>query len=251
MIRMYIALIALASSIAVTSSYSEATIDTVFIRQLVLMDGSGNTTKLVIADATRQGRYYLEATLDTVFCSSETVAVVSDLLDSLDALTSQRSSRRVPKKITVSDMLDSLDQMPSRTNDRQVQGRSTEIEHPPSNACERDMLVVELVRKSFGEADYQSYITMQLQIANRCDTGVRAFRGVVHFKDVFGDVIKSVRLTHDDLIKPHGSTLWSGNIKYNQFIDSDVKLRNTEQHNLLFEFELTQVIYSDGTRVSY
>ena len=53
------------------------------------------------------------------------------------------------------------------------------------------------------------------------------------FYDIFDNKIKAVNVGYDQVIPANGSNTWLNVGKhYNQFIDKDVKLKNTELQNL-------------------
>lgn len=110
---------------------------------------------------------------------------------------------------------------------------------------------VRLVEKGFADYDYSDAVTFTIDFHNSGERDVTAFRGVVHFQDLLGGTIKKVRVTIDDLV-PAGQTFrWEGQMDYNQFIDSDRKLRVTEQEKLVVDFQIDAVLYADGERVEF
>ena len=45
--------------------------------------------------------------------------------------------------------------------------------------------------------------------------------------------------------------MWKAGIDYNQFIDEDVKLKNTELENLKYKWEIYTIIYEDGSKETF
>lgn len=118
----------------------------------------------------------------------------------------------------------------------------------------RQMVTMALVEKSFVESDpmssrYQDYITIKVALENNSDKDIKAIKGNLIFKDVFGDKIDSVGFKYDEGIKSHSKEIWKGGIEYNQFIDSHQKLRSIELKNLSLEWEPQTILFEDGTKL--
>lgn len=133
---------------------------------------------------------------------------------------------------------------------RTEEARPTQTPLPP-----RTIEITELA-KGFQEADYLAgdsgdTITFTATFVNHLGKNVRAFKGVVKFYDLFGGLIMNMTVNITDPVKAGKSLTWKGALDYNQFMDDDRKLKNTDGKDLLFDFKLTDVIYSDGTQESF
>lgn len=118
------------------------------------------------------------------------------------------------------------------------------------------VLTVAVVSKGFLGSDleagrYEDFITLTFAYQNKGTKAIRAFRGSVIFLDVFGDTIYSAGLKVDDPLGPGQTRRESGRtIKYNQFMATHQRLRNTELSNMKIIWQPTDVIFADGTKLS-
>lgn len=113
----------------------------------------------------------------------------------------------------------------------------------------KETLTVALVEKDFKKIDYQDYITLKIAIQNEREKDIRAFKGTLRFKDVFGDTIMNVGFKHDEKLKAKDKTIWNGSVKYNMFKDSDKKFKNTDLKNIVLEWLPEQIIFDDKTKI--
>lgn len=109
-------------------------------------------------------------------------------------------------------------------------------------------------KKSFHKADfmsgeYEDRMNISFVFENKGQKDIRAFKGVAKFKDLFGEEIHSSNISHDETVKAGSKKNWGGSLKFNQFIASQVKLRDTDLSNMKFEWIPKAVIFSDGTSI--
>lgn len=102
---------------------------------------------------------------------------------------------------------------------------------------------VNILSKGFDSGDFQDFITFDIIFENKTNRDIRGFKGTIIFNDIFGDPIKSIGITQDTLILANESYNWQGTIDYNQFIDSDVRLRNKELENIDYIFVIESILY--------
>lgn len=109
-------------------------------------------------------------------------------------------------------------------------------------------------KKSFHKADfmlgeYEDGINIDFVFENKGQKDIRAFKGVAKFKDLFGEEIHSSNISYDETLKAGTKKNWSGSLKFNQFIASQVKLRDTDLSNMKFEWIPKAVIFTDGSTI--
>ena len=117
-----------------------------------------------------------------------------------------------------------------------------------------DALTVSVLSLTFRNSDFNSSrysddFVIKIGFENHTDKDLVGVKGVVIFKDIFGDVIKKVGLSNDDDIKAHKTHTWVGTLDYNQFMDPDNKLRTTSFDKLKIEWEPEVYIFSDGSQM--
>ena len=134
-------------------------------------------------------------------------------------------------------------------------GKASESDSKPKltspstfKALEKPSLItVKLVDKGVEDEKYgQSKTTMALSFLNGSDADVRAFDGVLRFTDLLGNDIKLVNIAVNESVGKGKELSWHGSVKYNQFMDSDQRLRNIENENLKAIFTVRKILYADG-----
>lgn len=115
-------------------------------------------------------------------------------------------------------------------------------------------ITMDLLGKSLHQADYsisgdKSTINFQLTIHNQTGHDLRAFTGVIHFRDLFDKEIVAANLTYTHPLTSTASVQWDGSINYNPYLDADVALARAALSDVHVQFVTQEVIYADGTRV--
>lgn len=113
------------------------------------------------------------------------------------------------------------------------------------------IITVALIKKE-GSSSFGSSIDnidIELAFQNKGNKDISAIKGITHFNDVFGDNIKSINLSYDDGVKANSTATYNGSIHYNQFMDEDKKLLNTDLNKLKFIFEPQIILFTDGTKL--
>ena len=115
-----------------------------------------------------------------------------------------------------------------------------------------EALTVSLDRVKFIKSDWQSgiysdYFQLRLGLKNNTEKNISGVKGVITFRDIFGEEIKSIRLSDDDGVKANSVRTYKGTIPYNQFIDDDKKLRATDISKITFEWAPIIYLFEDGT----
>ncbi|HEY6330645.1 MAG TPA: hypothetical protein VI756_15010 [Blastocatellia bacterium] len=124
---------------------------------------------------------------------------------------------------------------------------------PPAATCP---ITVTMNSKRYHQADFRggdvaNRIDFVFVFASSLKKDARAFKGAVLIKDLFGQDIIRVTLTHETGLRAGGSVEWQGGIKYNKFLSNHQRLMTVQQTDLTISFELESVIYTDGTRESF
>jgi len=130
----------------------------------------------------------------------------------------------------------------------------TTSQEPKTNQVNKVSL--EIVKKGFYEADYtsgsyQDQITMDLKFTNETDKDMKGVEGTLTFYDIFENQIKTISVGYDKTIPAHQSKVWKSGIDYNQFMDDEVKLKDTELSNLKYKWNVKTIIYSDDSKETF
>lgn len=95
----------------------------------------------------------------------------------------------------------------------------------------------------------QPYIDLVFAVTNNTEKEIKGIQGISDFKDMFGaDIIRVNCDFTGKAIKP-GETITVDDLSIdcNQFIDSHMKLYNTDLDDLQFNYEVTAIVFTDGT----
>lgn len=106
----------------------------------------------------------------------------------------------------------------------------------------------EITDKDFMKSNYQEYNTFSFNLTNKTDKDITGVKGILELKDLFGDNIKTTRLSYDEGIKAGETKVYKVTIDYNQFMDEDMKLKSTDLDKMKCTFDVSTIIYSDGTQ---
>ncbi len=113
-----------------------------------------------------------------------------------------------------------------------------------------DMVKVSLTDKGYYEGDYKNQITLKLRFSNKSGKDIQGVKGVAVLKDIFGDKIKNIRISYTEGLKAQETKIWSGVMRFNQFMSSDIKLKNTDLKKIKFEWVPEMIIFEDGSELS-
>lgn len=145
---------------------------------------------------------------------------------------------------------DALDRMPSIQDNRATSPKVRDVDQLPT------LLDVTLISKKFREGnvrsgDFGDKIVIELLIKNLTDKDIRAFDGTLTLADVLDNEIISSKVAIDDPLKSKSSLTWNGAISYNQFMDTHIRLRNSNQENLKASFIVRKVVFKDGSTTEF
>lgn len=115
------------------------------------------------------------------------------------------------------------------------------------------VLTTAIVSKS-GYARYKyidkiTDIEFQLAFENHSDKDIAGLKGIISFKDMFGDTIKNLTLSYDDGVKANSTAKYDGSMDYNEFMAEDTKLLNTDLDKIKFEFTPSVIMFKDGSKI--
>ncbi|HHU32698.1 MAG: hypothetical protein ACOX1Y_13225 [Zhaonellaceae bacterium] len=96
---------------------------------------------------------------------------------------------------------------------------------------------------------FNDLVRLHISITNNTNKDIKGIKGVLHFKDMFG---VSILRSQCDLT---GYTIKAGEtcvnedmtLEINNFMDDHVKIYNTRYEDLIFEYKVQQIMFTDGT----
>ncbi|MFA6978927.1 MAG: hypothetical protein WC209_06335 [Ignavibacteriaceae bacterium] len=113
----------------------------------------------------------------------------------------------------------------------------------------KNIVTVNIVRKSFSEADYSKYNVITISINNNSDSTIIGVKGTLKISDMFGDAISNLEVKYDKILKPKERAFNTGYYDYNQFMDRDTKLKFTELEKMKVVWEPEMIIFNDGSKL--
>ena len=95
----------------------------------------------------------------------------------------------------------------------------------------------------------QYYVDCVFSVTNNTDKEIKGIQGIAHFKDLFGVEILSSHADFTGIKIGPGETVTIDDLSFdcNQFIDEHMKLYNTAFEDLIFEYDVNTIVFSDGT----
>lgn len=109
-------------------------------------------------------------------------------------------------------------------------------------------VTLEITKKGFIEGDFSDYNTFTLKLTNNTDKDIEGIKGFIVMNDLFGDQITGITLTYDKGILAGESKLYNASVDYNQFMDKDIKLKQTPLEKIKYEWSVQSIIYTDGSQ---
>lgn len=97
---------------------------------------------------------------------------------------------------------------------------------------------------------YSPRVEFTFEVHNNTSKEIKGVQGILIIKDLFGvDIMSSgLDFTGQSIGVNESITVSDMGIDVNQFNDEEVKIYNTKFDDLIFEYEINSIIYSDGTR---
>lgn len=93
---------------------------------------------------------------------------------------------------------------------------------------------------------FSDYVRLSLNVENTSNHSVKGIQGTLVVKDMFGEEFlrSSCDLTDNDIPAHSTITVTELYLDINQFFESHLKLFNTEYENLIFEYVVTNVMFT-------
>jgi hypothetical protein len=113
------------------------------------------------------------------------------------------------------------------------------------------LLSVVLVNKKDVMREYgRRFVNLEIAFENKSDKDIAGVKGVLKITDIFGDKIVNLRWSNDTGIKAKQTMVERGSgMDINQFMDEHMKLWNTDYDKLKSTFEVSTILFKDGTKM--
>ena len=97
---------------------------------------------------------------------------------------------------------------------------------------------------------YSPRVEFDFDVSNKTAKSIKGIQGVLTIKDLFGEKIISLNCNFTgQTISANSKATFKGiGFDINQFMDDHVEVYNEDFEDLIFEYEVTKIVYSDGTQ---
>jgi len=125
--------------------------------------------------------------------------------------------------------------------------------------AERGNVEVTLLELNFHESnasnnwanDYSDWLAMAFKFESHLTKTAKAIKGVIVFSDLFGEPWMRIGMTLSNPIPPNGTFEWRGGINYSIMDPAHKKARTSTKDSIMTTFEISSVIFEDGTRLDF
>lgn len=96
---------------------------------------------------------------------------------------------------------------------------------------------------------YSPRVNFDFEVFNQTQKDIKGVSGTLTAKDLFGVDILDIQLDFTgQTIPANGKSVFEDlRIDINEFQDKEVKLYGTNYDDLIFEYEIQSIVYTDGT----
>lgn len=119
------------------------------------------------------------------------------------------------------------------------------------NAVTVTLVEKKLIPKDTSNGQFSDFVSFTFRCKNNTDKEIVGFRGNGIFLDMFGSAIQTLKINFDSKnIEPNQEITNSDlGLEVNQFLDEDIKIRDTELSRMKFTFAPSTIIFKDGTKL--
>ena len=120
-----------------------------------------------------------------------------------------------------------------------------------ANAVTLNVYNKNVIYKDTSAWRFSDFVELKMNCKNNTDKDIIAVKGVIKISDLFDNPILDITLLYDKGTIPAKGEVDINDIglEVNQFMDSHIKIRDTEFSKLKFTFETNSVAFSDGTTI--
>lgn len=114
----------------------------------------------------------------------------------------------------------------------------------------KNALAVTVYDKQIIQGDFDKSIVLRIDFQNKTNKTITAVKGIINFKDKFGDPVNSMNFSETNLvIAPHQSEKRDLGRRLNEFMNDDKVFAGTSLNDLTYEFIPDQILFDDGSKI--
>ena len=165
------------------------------------------------------------------------------------------SGKQPPVGTTVAQALKEQDEWIAKRKEEEVRAaelkRRVEAERAARQEEFAKLLTVALVSKKNSLGEYgKRWIGLELAYENKGSKDIQGVKGVLKLTDIFGDAITTVRWSYDGGVAAGTRAVErNSGVDINQFKDIDMKLWNADFEKIKSAYQVTTIIFKDGTKL--
>lgn len=105
------------------------------------------------------------------------------------------------------------------------------------------LIEVNILNKEISQADFSDYFRFNLELTNKSDKDIKAFKARLIIFDIFKEKLKTLSFDHTEGLKAGDSIKIDKYWDYNSFIDDDIRLKELKYEDMSYKVEITDIIY--------
>lgn len=164
-------------------------------------------------------------------------------------------SEPIPDGMTIGKAIDEQRDLVAITQKKEAEAKALKEKIEAERKAQQDeiakLVSVVLVGKKNVMQEYgRRFVKLELAFENKSDKDIAGVKGVLRIADIFGDKIINIRWSNDrgvDSMKKMVER--DSGLDINQFMPEHMKLWNSDFDKLKSNFEVSTVIYKDGTKI--
>ena len=127
--------------------------------------------------------------------------------------------------------------------------RKVEAERAAKQAEFAKLVTVSVLSKRNSEGEYgRKFVYFDTAYENHSTKDILGIKGVMKITDIFGDKVLNIGWSYDKDLAASATASEKGlGVDINQFKDDDMKLWNTDTTKLKFAFEISKIVFKDGS----
>lgn len=163
-------------------------------------------------------------------------------------------NEKVPVGITVQQAIDNQKSWVAK-NEAEEKAQKAKAEKMKAEADAKkqeakNALAVTVYDKQIIQGDFDKSIVLRIDFQNKTNKTITAVKGIINFKDKFGDPVNSMNFSETNLvIAPHQSEKRDLGRRLNEFMNDDKVFADTSLNDLTYEFIPDQILFDDGSKI--
>jgi hypothetical protein len=115
-----------------------------------------------------------------------------------------------------------------------------------NNIITVSLVSIDLIKTDSADWEFKS----SLNIFNKGNKDINAFKGIITFRDIFGETIRKEEFKYDMILKAGVIKSYNYILNYNKKNAADQMLAESEEEKIVFQFEPSKIIFIDGTEMN-